>query len=348
MLGPMVPLARVSSAALGLVLLAASAAHGQSLNIRLTANTPPPSATFGAAIGQVGAWNALPHSGPFGSGNSTELVDLGGAPSGVHGSIFNCDTDTCSVPGYGPDVAALFNTFINGDCYGEPTTVHLNGLDPGQYIITAYGSTCFPAQHQIALALDDLSYTSQASLGGTYDGSFAGMDLGVFVFELPAGTGITIGMSTFGAISALQVTSFSPPVSYCTAKVNAQGCQALISANGNAASLSAPTAFTVSASGVVSNTAGLFFYGWGRDIKPFNGGFHCVKPPTPRLPILLSGTQGSPCTGSFAVDFNAYLQVFGAPYVPAGSILDGQFWFRDGSDPFSSSTSDAIEFAVVP
>jgi hypothetical protein len=348
MLGSIFQVARASFAPLGLILFASAAAQGQSFNIRLTGNTPAPSATFGGAIGQVGVWNALPHSGPFGSGNSTELVDLAGAPSGAFGSIFNCDSDICAVPGYGPDVAALFNTFINGDCYGEPTTVRLNGLDAGHYVVTAYGSTCFPAAHQIGLSLDDLSYAAQKTVGGTYNGSFAEMALGVFAFELPPDTEIIVGMSTFGALSALQITNYGPPVSYCTAKVNSQGCQALISASGSAASLSYPLAFTVSASGVVSNTAGLFFYGWGRDIKPFKGGFHCVKPPTPRLPIQLSGSQGSACTGSFSVDFNAYLQVFGAPYVPAGSILDGQFWFRDGSDPHQSSTSDAIEFAVVP
>src|SRR5687767_4573153 len=149
----------------------------------------------------------------------------------------------------------------------------------------------------------------------------------------------------------MQLTRYDPPVAYCSAKTNSQGCQALISASGGAAaSLSSASPFVVGASGVVTHTAGLFFFGYGRDIKPFQGGFHCVKPLTPRTPGQLSGSQGSACSGSFAIEFNAYLQGPTAPVVPPGSILDGQYWYRDGNDPlgFGSATSDAIEFAVVP
>ena len=53
---------------------------------------------------------------------------------------------------------------------------------------------------------------------------------------------------------------------------------------------------------------------------------------------------------TFAVDFSAYLVSGAGATVYAGSVLDGQFWYRDANDPqgFGAATSDAIEFTVIP
>jgi hypothetical protein len=142
-----------------------------------------------------------------------------------------------------------------------------------------------------------------------------------------------------------------PTLVYCTAKLNSDGCTVDIGWSGGvSASASAPTPFVVSAQGVLANTPGLLFYGFGRRAVPFLGGWHCVEPPTPRVGGQNSGASSGPCTGSFAFDFNAWVQSGADPKLVPGTMVDAQWWYRDLLDPqaFFSSTSDAIEFAVAP
>ena|SRR5688572_16762788 len=99
-----------------MLLVAATSASGQNLNIRLTTLETVPSPTYGAATGQAGVWNAVAHGTYPTSQPPTPLVDLAGAPTSAAGTIVNCDTGVCSISGYGPDVAALFRGLVNGDC----------------------------------------------------------------------------------------------------------------------------------------------------------------------------------------------------------------------------------------
>jgi hypothetical protein len=142
-----------------------------------------------------------------------------------------------------------------------------------------------------------------------------------------------------------------PTVTYCIAKLNSGGCTADIGWSGGAsASASAATPFLITGQGVVPSTAGLLFYGFGRQEAPFMGGFHCVEPPTPRVGGQGSGPNSGPCSGSFSYDFNARVQSGVDPLLEPGTMVNAQFWYRDLFDPlaFFSSTSDAIEFAIVP
>lgn len=346
---PWIPRALFTAA--GLAALASSSASAQSLNIRLTTTGPVPSPSYGAATGQAGVWNAVQHGTYPTPKSPTQLVDLAGERTGASGTIINCDAEPCSFTGFGADVQGLYSAFINGDCYAQPTTVELFGLVPGHYIASVYGTPCNPGTKQVSLSLSGTTFYEQDTVSGAYNGSFAAVKLAVFSFDLPPGSTVRVGMMQYAALSAMQLTFVEPPQPYCTAKVNSQGCQALIGTGGGmAASLSGATPFLVNAGGVVTNVPGLFFFGHGQDIKPFMGGFHCVKPPTPRSAAQFSGSLGVPCTGTFGVDVSALLSSgLGAP-IYAGSVLDGQFWYRDANDPlgFGAATSDAIEFTVVP
>ncbi len=343
-------LARASSA-ITLALLASSAAKAQSLNVRVLNNGPAPSASFGAATGQSGAWNSLVHNTYPTTKPPTPLVNLAGEPFGGIGTITGCDAESCSFNGYGSDISALYSGFVNSDCYADPVKVQLSGLEPGHYVLTVYGPACNTGPKQINVHLSGTTYFETEYASGLYNGSWQAVQLAVFTFDLPPGSSIVVGPNAYAGMSALQLTLVDPPQPYCTAKVNSQGCQALVGTSGGmAASLSNANPFVISASNVVTNVPGLFFYGHGQDIKPFMGGFHCVKPPTPRLAPQLSGSLGVPCTGTFAVDFSAYLVSGAGASIYAGSVLDGQFWYRDANDPqgFGAATSDAIEFTVVP
>jgi hypothetical protein len=350
MLSPIPRIVRSSSAA-ACLLLFASTLHAQSVNIRLLTNAPAPSPSFGAATGQTGVWNAVAHGTYPTAKPPTPLVDLAGEPIGATGTIEGCDAESCSLSGYGSDIAALYSASVNGDCYAEPTTVRLVGMAPGRYVLSAYGPACDPYTKQIILSLSGTTFYETKYVSGIYNGSWAPVQLAVFDFDLPPGSNIIVRPNAYAGLSALQLTLVEPPQPYCTAKVNSQGCQALVGTSGGmAASKSNANPFVISASGVVTNVPGLFFFGHGQDVKPFMGGFHCVKPPTPRLAPQSSGSLGLPCTGTFAVDFSAYLVSGAGATIYAGSVLDGQFWYRDANDPqgFGAATSDAIEFTVVP
>jgi hypothetical protein len=143
---------------------------------------------------------------------------------------------------------------------------------------------------------------------------------------------------------------YLPPIAtYCTGKVNSQGCAASIGASGAAgASMTSSAPFLVTCNGVVEGVPGLMFWGRAPRAAPFMGGFHCVQPPTPRCAAQLAGSSGSPCSGTFSFDFNAYAQSGLNPTLAAGQVIRAQYWYRDPSDPagFGAATSNAIEFAL--
>ena len=143
--------------------------------------------------------------------------------------------------------------------------------------------------------------------------------------------------------------SGADPLTYCTAKVDSIGCAPQIAASGVASATSAQP-FDLSASGVLNQKSGLLFYGYGPNFVPFFDGTLCVQPPFVRTPIQNSG--GSPtlpdCSGSFSIDFNAYIQSGVDPNLVAGATVCGQYWYRDPASPSPAGLSNAIYFSVGP
>jgi hypothetical protein len=141
---------------------------------------------------------------------------------------------------------------------------------------------------------------------------------------------------------------------YCTAGTSASGCQASMSAAG-VPSASAPSGFSLLATGVEGNKNGLFFFGTnGRQANPWGNGtsYQCVVPPVERTPLMPgTGTVGS-CDGSLALDLNALW----CPTCPKpqknpgpGAVVQAQLWYRDPASTSNQPTSlsDAIEFQVA-
>jgi hypothetical protein len=158
-----------------------------------------------------------------------------------------------------------------------------------------------------------------------------------------------------GAPSVL-VTSTTPgdpcgaPSLYCTPKVNSLGCTPAISSTGTP-SASQGSGFTLRATNMVSSTNGMLVYSTtGASSLPFQGGTLCVAPPIRRTTGQNSG--GSPpnldCTGELAIDFNAWIASGIDPQLIAGAQVHAQFWGRDINDPFGSSLSGGVEFAICP
>ncbi|HUR27769.1 MAG TPA: FG-GAP-like repeat-containing protein [Planctomycetota bacterium] len=149
-----------------------------------------------------------------------------------------------------------------------------------------------------------------------------------------------------------------PPVTYCTAKVNALGCTPAIGSSG-AASASAGSGFVITGANVRNNKPGLVIYtSGGRAAVPFQGGWRCINNPIRRTTPLNSGGNPTPandCSGVYAIDMNSFAvgAVGGLPaayLLVAGTVVDAQCWGRDPGFPApdNSTLTDALEFLVCP
>jgi hypothetical protein len=138
------------------------------------------------------------------------------------------------------------------------------------------------------------------------------------------------------------------PVAYCTAKLNSQFCLPAIGSVGFA-SASGGSPFLITAINVINQKNGLLFYGYAPQAVPFQGGTLCVLQPLRRTPTMNSGgsAAGTDCSGTFAFDFAARIASGVDPLIQVvGQRVNAQFWSRDPQDPFTTNTTDALEFRV--
>lgn len=151
------------------------------------------------------------------------------------------------------------------------------------------------------------------------------------------------------AVAIPSVWSGAPSL-YCTAKTNSLGCVPSVGFSGTP-SVSASSGFTIAAHGVLNQKAGLFFYSLaGPNAAPFLGGTYCVKPPTKRTAVQTSGGNPPPvdCSGTYSIDFNAYMSLGSDPNLVPGTTVRGQFWSRDPgfSTPNNVGFTSAIRFTL--
>ncbi len=141
---------------------------------------------------------------------------------------------------------------------------------------------------------------------------------------------------------------YAPVTTYCTGKLNSQGCVPFIAGIG-LPSLTSPNGFFVTATLVPPGRRGLLLYSPGQENVPFQGGTLCVA-----LPYRRVGTQTSqgagPCGGSFVYDFNIRIQNAADPDLAPGHLVYAQWWHRDPFDPtgFQSGLTDGLCFGVAP
>lgn len=137
------------------------------------------------------------------------------------------------------------------------------------------------------------------------------------------------------------------PQTYCTPKVNSQGCSPQIAWSGDP-TVAGPDDFVVSAAQVLPKKNGVFFFGTaGQAATPFLGGTLCATPPLQRSPIQ-QATSGAGCAASIAYPFSqADMATYG---LDPGEHVWGQFWMRDPAqlDGTGTSLSDAIEIQFQP
>jgi hypothetical protein len=141
---------------------------------------------------------------------------------------------------------------------------------------------------------------------------------------------------------------------YCTAGTTTNSCTPSMSGTGTP-DANAGSGFTITASGVEGQKAGILFYGIsGQLIQPWATGsssFLCVKPPTQRTGTQTSGGTVNACDGTLSLDWNAYIAAnptaLGSPFM-GGQQVVAQGWFRDPPAPKTTNLTDALQFVVCP
>jgi hypothetical protein len=137
------------------------------------------------------------------------------------------------------------------------------------------------------------------------------------------------------------------PSTYCTAKVNSNGCTPQIDWTGVPTRVTGADDFEITASHVLKAKSGLLFWGLGPLSNPFHGGTLCVASPTVRTPIQDSGCPScGACQGTYAFAFShSYMA---SQSVQSGDTIYAQFWSRDPgfAPPNNYGLTDALKFTV--
>ncbi|MFT7667439.1 MAG: glucose/arabinose dehydrogenase [Planctomycetota bacterium] len=129
---------------------------------------------------------------------------------------------------------------------------------------------------------------------------------------------------------------------YCAATLNSSGTSASISSTGST-SMSAND-FVLSASGVLPNKVGLFFYGSTQIQVTFGDGFRCVGGGIWRLnPAILANASG---TVQRPIDLANPPSPGGE--IAAGSTWNFQYWYRDSITPGLFNLSNGLEASFCP
>jgi hypothetical protein len=136
------------------------------------------------------------------------------------------------------------------------------------------------------------------------------------------------------------------PFVYCTAKMNSLFCIPAIGFVG--LPKISGTQFEINATNIISDKNGLLFYGYAAAASPFQGGTMCVASPRKRTPQQNSfGTPGGgDCLGSFTFDMLDHILNGGDPALVVGQQVNCQYWSRDPQDPFTTNTTNAVEFVI--
>jgi hypothetical protein len=157
-----------------------------------------------------------------------------------------------------------------------------------------------------------------------------------------------IGGSSKGVLRIYSAGWPMPPSTYCTAKVNSQGCAPTLAAQGTP-TLTGQDDFVVTAIDVINNKQGVFLWGLGAAKVSAFGSVLCIAPPMIRTGLLPSGGNpgGDDCSGALSFHFShTYLSQNG---LTPGADVHVQAWYRDPALPFNAAgLSNAMTFFVAP
>jgi hypothetical protein len=257
-------------------------------------------------------------------------------PSGFRGnglvSNFDLWVENCTVTGNarGASTAHINAIYFTNTIVQGNTEFDFGPAFNGTYHHTLSGTSVLPGTGNL---------TGSPGFWGASDGDYR---------LNPLSQCVDAGDPTSPLAIVYDATYAPGPVTFCTAKINSQGCAPTIGFTGRATSNGAEP-FVVTATNEIPGKAGLLFYGPGKHFVPFQAGFHCVNFPTKRVGVQ-GASGGGPCGGTYTFDFGAYLAAGPHPLTFAGATLACQWWSRDTLDPsgFGTGLSNALYFGVAP
>ncbi|MFN0007432.1 MAG: trypsin-like serine peptidase [Planctomycetota bacterium] len=238
--------------------------------------------------------------------------------------------------------------------------------------VTSYGTDTTPAERNQTQQTATGSYLSSSGTTVGYRTDTEGGSSGapveweqgdeVIGIHTHGGCDATAGMNSGTVIDhpALQAALASPQgqcecrgetSTYCTGKVNSQGCVETIYAVGTPSASGAAGPFLIHASQIVNNKLGLMFYGSAPASHPFQGGTACVGGSVRRVGVQSSGgIPGTPnCTGTFTFDMGARIASQVDVNLVVGANVFAQYYSRDPASPTGPfGLTNGLQFTIGP
>lgn len=332
-----------------LVLALSKPTTAQGVNVDIGVASPGPSASFGAAAGQPGVWNAVSGaaSGPV------ALVNLAGSASAV--TLTRTSGSASDVAVDNPGTSGNDELLMDDITYPLTTsTWTIGGLAAGTYGVTTYAWAPDNALYVTGVVVNGNAPTN---VGGAWPGSFVlGTTHAFDNVTIPAAGTITITLSAFASFASFNGFQIkpgaTPAVGYCfgdgtdtacpcgNAGVAGRGCNNT-AASGGAGLFSA---------GVASVSGDTLVLIGGRAI-PFGPGlyFQGSTPANPAAPFGIATGNGLRCAGGVTSRLGIRIadamgtSMTAAPIHLLGSTAPGdnrnyQLWYRDTPD-FGACTS---------
>jgi hypothetical protein len=140
------------------------------------------------------------------------------------------------------------------------------------------------------------------------------------------------------------------PTSYCTGKVNSQGCDPAIGIGG-CASVSVGDNLTIVGVNVLPYVNGIMTWSLTSNAAPFYGGTLCVGAPVHRTPVQTSTENvggAYPCDGVYVYHFG-HAEMASAGLAP-GMELFAQYWSRDNgyAPPNNIGLTNGVRIEILP
>ena len=141
---------------------------------------------------------------------------------------------------------------------------------------------------------------------------------------------------------------YAPLATYCTGKLNSDGCVPVIGASGQASATSA-SPFLVTGQLLLAGKTSLLLYGFFENSLPFQGATLCIGGSLHRAGLQISAGSGF-CGGTTSFDFNPRIQSGVDPALVPGKLVFAQWYQRDPLDPagFASGLTNGLRFGIVP
>ena len=138
---------------------------------------------------------------------------------------------------------------------------------------------------------------------------------------------------------------------YCSAKLNSQGCLPTITSSGSPSATGGPGSFTIQSANMINQKMGVLLYSLMSASTPFQGGTLCLAQPLLRSGGMNSGGNPGPddCSGTYAFDMGGLIASGTVATLHVGTTAYAQWYQRDPASPSAPvGLSAGLAFTIGP